>query len=84
MSGEVALECPGGTPLVARQGTTLGVAETLAGIGSAVGATVTASGRALRLEREPLFNVLGDDVELMQGLFSGVLRARAAQTAELP
>jgi len=84
MSGEIALEYPGAAPIVARQGATLGVAETLAGVGSAAGATVTKPGRALRLEREPLFNVLGEEVELMQGLFGGVLRSRAAQAAELP
>ncbi len=83
-SGEVVQDCPGGAPVVARPGATLCVAETLAGIGPAAGASVTISGHALRLDREPLFNVLGDEVGLMQGLFSGVLRARSARTAELP
>jgi len=31
-----------------------------------------------------LFDVVGDDVDLMQVLFSGVLHSRVAQTVELP
>jgi CRP-like cAMP-binding protein len=84
MSGEVTLEDPGGAPVIVRAGTTLGVAETLAGLSPRASATITKAGRALRLDREPLFDVLGDDVELMQGLFGGVLRARIAPTVELP
>jgi CRP-like cAMP-binding protein len=84
MSGEIALESPGAAPVIVLPGTTLGVTETLAGVDSGAGATVTKSGRALRLDREALFGLLGDDVELMQGLFSGVLRLRVAQPAELP
>ena len=84
MSGEVALECARGAPATVRPGTVLGVAETLAGLGAGAGATVTKPGHALRLDREPLFDVLGDDVDLMQVLFSGVLRSRVAQMAELP
>ena len=84
MSGEIALESPGATSVIVRPGTTLGVAETLAGLDVVAGATVTKPGRALRLDRGPLFDILGDDVELMQGLFSGVLRLRVAKMAELP
>ena len=42
------------------------------------------AGHAFRLDRDRLFDMLGDDVDLMQGLFSGVLRSRVAQPAELP
>jgi hypothetical protein len=84
MSGEIALERPGAAPVIVLPGTTLGVTETLAGLDAGAGATVTKPGRALRLDREPLFGILGDDVELMQGLFSGVLRLRGARPAELP
>jgi hypothetical protein len=84
LSGEIVLEPAGAAPVTVRPGTTIGVAETLAGIGPAVAATVTQSGRALRLDREGLFNVLGDEVDLMQELFSGVLRMRTSRTAELP
>ena len=84
LTGEVVLEIAGAAPVTVRPGTTIGVAETLAGVGSVFGATVTQSGRALRLDRERLFDVLGDEVELMQELFGGVLRMRTLTTAELP
>jgi len=84
MSGEIALESPGAASVIVRSGTTLGVAETLAGVDTEAAATVTKAGRALRLDRGPLFDILGDNVELMQGLFSGVLRLRVAKMAELP
>jgi hypothetical protein len=41
---------------------------------------VTKDGRALRLEREELFSVLADHVDLMQGLFAGVLALRDTET----
>lgn len=81
LQGEVAIETASG-PVVASQGSTVGVAETLAGIASGGTARVTRGGRALRLERERLFGVLGDEVELMQGLFGGVL-ALGRKTAEV-
>jgi AAA family ATP:ADP antiporter len=83
LTGEVVLAFAQASPVVVPGGSTLGVAETLAGIASGWTASVTRDGRALQLDREPLFNVLGDDVELMQGLFGSVLRLRASGTAEL-
>jgi AAA family ATP:ADP antiporter len=83
LTGEVVLEFAHAAPVVVPGGSTLGVAETLAGIASGWTARVTRDGRALRLDREPLFNVLGDEVDLMQGLFGSVLRLRASDTAEL-
>jgi CRP-like cAMP-binding protein len=84
LTGEVVLESNSAAPIIVPPGTTLGVAETLAGVGSVFSATVTKPGRALRLERERLFSVLGDEVELMQGLFSGALKLRAAKVETLP
>jgi hypothetical protein len=69
MSGEIARSLA--RPVIVLPGTTLGVTETPAGLDADAGATVTKPGRALRLDREPLFGILGDDVELMQG-FSAV------------
>ena len=57
---------------------------TLAGLASPASATVTKPGRALRLDREALFNVLGDDADLMQSLFSRVLRLGTLNTVEVP
>ena len=73
LDGRVRMEREGCAPLEAGAGATLGVAETLAGLPSGWRTTVTEAGRALRLDRQDLFTVLTDHVELMQGLFSGVL-----------
>jgi AAA family ATP:ADP antiporter len=80
VQGEVTLEHPGAAPAIAPAGATIGVADTLAGSTSGWRATVTRDGSALRLDRDELFSVLADHVDLMQGLFSGVLAMRAAET----
>ena len=80
VQGEVVLEHPGTGPAVAPAGATIGVADTLAGTTSGWRATVSKDGRALRLERDELFSVLADHVDLMQGLFSGVLALRDTET----
>jgi CRP-like cAMP-binding protein len=67
--GEVALDAAGGSPTVAGAGDTLGAPETLAGA-AAVAARVTAPGRALRVEAEPLFELLAEDTDLLQAVFS--------------
>jgi hypothetical protein len=56
------------------------VADTLAGTASGWRATVTREGRALRVDRDELFSVLADHVDLMQGLFCGVLALRQTGT----
>jgi hypothetical protein len=68
--GEVALEA-GGEPIVAREGDTLGVLETLGGA-SLVPARVTVAGRALRLEGDALVERLAEDPGLLQGVFSAL------------
>jgi ATP:ADP antiporter, AAA family len=80
IQGEVVLEHTGASPATAPAGATIGVADTLAGTTSGWRATVTRDGRALRLDRDELFSVLADHVDLMQGLFSGVLALREAET----
>jgi ATP:ADP antiporter, AAA family len=80
VQGEVFLERPGASPEIAPAGATLGVADTLAGTASGWRATVTKEGRALRLDRDELFSVLADHVDLMQGLFSGVIALRGTET----
>jgi len=76
IQGELLLEHPDEGTAVATAGTTIGVADTLAGTGSGWRATVTGEGRALRLDRDELFSVLADHVDLMQGLFAAVLAMR--------
>jgi ATP:ADP antiporter, AAA family len=76
LQGQVMLEYDGQPPVTAPAGATIGVADTLAGATSGWRATVLRDGRALRIDREDLFAVLADHVDLMQGLFSGALAVR--------
>ena len=77
LEGEVRVERNGSPAETLGSGATLGIAETLAGIPSQVRAVVTVNGHALRLDREDLFDVLVNHVDLLQGVFSGVLNAKA-------
>jgi AAA family ATP:ADP antiporter len=81
LSGEVLLEADASAPLIAGEGCTIGVAETLAGVPLGRRATVTRPGRALRLEHGELFDVLADHIGLLQGIFSGLLRVSAREPA---
>ncbi len=69
--GEVSLEAEAGPPVLARAGDTLGVRETLAGARGGP-ARVTAPGRALRIEGDALLELLAEDTDLLQGLFSAL------------
>jgi CRP-like cAMP-binding protein len=80
VQGEVQLEHAVTGSLLAPPGTTIGVADTLAGTASGWRATVTRDGQALRLDRDELFTVLADHVDLMQSLFCGALALRNAET----
>jgi CRP-like cAMP-binding protein len=82
VDGELTLHSQAG-PRLAGPGATVGVAETLAGSAWVWNATVSRSGRALRLERDDLFGVLTDHLDLMQGVFSEVLALRRAPAASL-
>ena len=80
LQGEVRLEAEGVPTLVAGPGKTMGVAETLAGLTLGRKATVSQSGRALFLAHDDFFAVLADHIDLLQGLFSGVLGAANSGT----
>jgi CRP-like cAMP-binding protein len=75
LTGEVRLEAPGEAPLILDAGDTIGIYEALAGVPAGVRVTVTKSGTALRVDRTELFDLLADNIDLLQGLFSGLLRA---------
>jgi ATP:ADP antiporter, AAA family len=79
LEGEVRLESGQLSPLRAPEGVTLCVAEALAGVACGWRAIVVREGHALRLDRDELFGILADRVELLQGLFSGVLALSSAQ-----
>jgi HEAT repeat protein/CRP-like cAMP-binding protein/MFS family permease len=70
--GEVTLEAEAGPSVLAQAGDTLGVRETLAGARGEP-ARVTVPGRALRFEGDALLELLAEDTDLLQAIFS-VLR----------
>jgi CRP-like cAMP-binding protein len=72
LEGELRLETDRGVTVVA-PGMTFGLVETLSGGAAGARAVVTRSGRALRIERDDLFALLTDNVDLMQGLFSEII-----------
>jgi AAA family ATP:ADP antiporter len=72
IEGELRLETGVGVTMVA-PGMTLGLVETLAGRAATGRAVVARPGRALRIERDDLFAVLTDNVDLMQGVFSEII-----------
>jgi CRP-like cAMP-binding protein len=73
LHGDVHIHRDGNAPVVVGPGATIGIAETLAGLPSSIRAVVAADGQALRLDRDELFDVLVNHVDLLQGVFSGVL-----------
>jgi len=73
LSGEVRIESPSGATVVAGAGRTIGGGEALAGAAGGRCAVVSREGRALRLGRQELFEVLADDSDLLHGVFASVL-----------
>jgi len=72
LSGAIELTSAAGRKDRARAGASLGVHETLAGASFAETALTVESGRALQIDREPLFDLLADRMDLLQGVFSAV------------
>jgi CRP-like cAMP-binding protein len=62
--------------LLVSAGATFGLADTLAGTPSSWRALAATDGRALRIDRERLFEVMADHVDLMQSLFASILALR--------
>jgi hypothetical protein len=81
LSGKIRLERDGSQQEVAGPGDGLGVYETLSGLTVTTRAEVVEAGRALRFFRSEVLDVLADDVGLLRGIFSGLLRAPAATAA---
>jgi ATP:ADP antiporter, AAA family len=80
LSGALAVE-GGGVDGTATAGDVIGMYETLAG--SALGASVKAAKetRVLRIDRGGLFELLADHTDLLQAIFSMLLRSTAAKAA---
>ena len=73
LSGEVRIESGDGSTAIAGAGRTIGGGEALAGAAAGRRAVVSKEGRALRLDRQELFEVLSDDSDLLHGVFASVL-----------
>ena len=82
LEGGLRLESAGGAPIVAGPGGTLLVAESLAGARAACRATAQGPCRVLRVERDDVFAVLSDRVDLLQDLFSAALADRSSVSVE--
>jgi CRP-like cAMP-binding protein len=80
LEGELTVEGEGET-LVVRSGDALGVFETFAGVPLGRTVTVSAPGRALRISHEDLFDVLGQQPDLLQHMFTTLFGARRADWA---
>jgi ATP:ADP antiporter, AAA family len=83
LAGRISLESAAGEPpVIIEAGDVVGVYATLAGAGSGRRAVVVSAGRSLRLEREELFELLGQRPELLQQLFGALFRARPARMVD--
>jgi len=72
LSGGVELTSAAGSKQRVGAGASIGVRETLAGASFAENARVVESGKALQIDREPLFDLLADRMDLLQGVFGAV------------
>lgn len=80
LSGEVSLEDPsGGERLTAHAGDTIGSFSALSGRTIGRSATVVKEGVAMRIDRDDLFELLGEHPELMRQLFTGLFRTISEQ-----
>ena len=77
-SGKLSMEPPeSGDLLEAGAGDVVGIEETLSGASTDWRALVEQDGLALKIERDNLFSLLADHVELLQGLFGAVFQSSA-------
>jgi CRP-like cAMP-binding protein len=72
LSGAIEISSSAGARETVGAGGCIGVRETLAGATFAETAGVVESGRALQIDREPLFELLADRMDLLQGIFGAV------------
>lgn len=76
LSGQLELESPDATVETAIAGDCLGFGDTLAGKGWARTGRVVAAGKALRIEREALLELLAERMDLLQGIFGAIFRVQ--------
>jgi len=82
LSGELSVQSPDddGEAEVVRAGDVLGLHETLAGTSFDWRAKVVKGGMALRIDRDKLFEVLADQEDLLQALFSALFHSSTSES----
>jgi ATP:ADP antiporter, AAA family len=82
LSGQFALDSPsGGEAVSARPGDIVGTYETLGGEQMGWRVRTVEPGSVLRIDRDELFDLLADNVDLLQGIFSVLVRESSAVSA---
>jgi CRP-like cAMP-binding protein len=79
--GALRVEMPGAAPIAAHPGDAVGLYETLADVHAGATIVVSEAGTALRFDGRDLFDLLADHVDLLQGLFSALLRTEQGDSA---
>jgi CRP-like cAMP-binding protein len=77
LTGRVEVTGVDGPPDTAESGDVVGLYEALSGRYMASMGTVVEDGSALRIDRTDLFELMADNMPLLQGIFSGLLHAGA-------
>jgi CRP-like cAMP-binding protein len=72
LSGAISLTSAAGSDERVGSGASIGVRETLAGASFVETARIVEGGKALQIDREPLFDLLADRMDLLQGIFSAI------------
>jgi CRP-like cAMP-binding protein len=86
LSGDVALESPAESatdPIAVTAGDVVSIEETLGGRSMSWRGRVVREGRALKVERDPLFEVLADRMDLLQGLFRSLFQTRQGSPPDI-
>ena len=75
VTGAIAMVGADGERDTAESGDVVGMYEALGGSYMTSAGTVTAGGEMLRIDRTDLFELMADNIPLLQGIFSGLLHA---------
>ena len=76
LTGAIRVQRDDAAPDTAGPGDAVGIYETLGGVPFPVRTEVTQEGQGLRFMRSDLFDLLADNIDLLQGIFSGLLRVQ--------
>ena len=82
LTGRVEVIADGAAPELADSGDVVGIYEALSGRFMTSQGNVTTAGNALRIDPGELFELMADNIPLLQGLFSGLLHASSTPPRE--